>query len=147
MSYIDACGNWRRERRHSPRCRGSAPACTLKLWEIAAPTWRTIYRWLYFSVEATKTSISKSRHSLEAVPIMTNSLHHFQRHLLGKPAKPVAPHLTDHPTVDIGRADQLEYLADLILELKEIADNLGCATLAGLLVVGHREAKIQAHER
>jgi hypothetical protein len=78
---------------------------------------------------------------------MTNSLHHFQRHLLGKPAKPVAPHLTDHPTVDIGRADQLEYLADLILELKEIADNLGCATLAGLLVVGHREAKIQAHER
>ena len=49
--------------------------------------------------------------------------------------------------MEIGRADQLEYLADLILELKEIADNLGCATLAGLLVVSHREAKIQAHDR
>jgi hypothetical protein len=78
---------------------------------------------------------------------MTNSMHHFRRHLLGKPAKTVAPHVPDHQTVDIDRADQLEYLADLILELKEIADNLGCATLAGLLVVGHREAKIQAHDR
>ena len=76
---------------------------------------------------------------------MTNSMHHFQR-LLRQPAK-VAPHLADQPTVDIDRADQLEYLADLILELKEIADNLGCATLAGLLVVGHREAKIQAQDR
>jgi hypothetical protein len=78
---------------------------------------------------------------------MTNSMHHFQRHLLRQPPKPVASQLADHTTVDIGRADQLEYLADLILELKEIADNLGCATLAGLLVVGHREAKIQAHDR
>ncbi len=78
---------------------------------------------------------------------MTNSMHHFQRHLLGQPAKKTGPLLTDPPTVEIGRADQLEYLADLILELKEIADNLGCATLAGLLVVGHREAKIQAHDR
>ena len=76
---------------------------------------------------------------------MTNSMHHFQRHLLRQPAK--APHLADQPTLNIDRADQLEYLADLILELKEIADNLGCATLAGLLVVGHREAKIQAEDR
>jgi hypothetical protein len=44
----------------------------------------------------------------------------------------------------LSRADQLEYLADLTLELKEIADNLGCATLAGVLVVAYREAIIQA---
>lgn len=45
------------------------------------------------------------------------------------------------------RTDQLEYLADLTLELKEIADKLGCATLAGTLVVAYREAMIQAHEK
>lgn len=78
---------------------------------------------------------------------MSNSMHYFQRHFLGQPAKSSTPHLKDPPAVEIGRADQLEYLADLILELKEIADNLGCATLAGLLVVSHREAKIQAHDR
>jgi hypothetical protein len=78
---------------------------------------------------------------------MTNSMHHFNRHLRRQSAKPAASDLADQPAVDIDRADQLEYLADLILELKEIADNLGCATLAGLLTVGHREAKIQAHDR
>lgn len=78
---------------------------------------------------------------------MTNSMHHFQRHLLGQPNKHTASHVTDHPATEISRTDQLEYLADLILELKEIADNLGCATLAGILVVGHREAKIQAYDR
>ncbi|MFN3743512.1 MAG: hypothetical protein ACK4TL_02275 [Hyphomicrobiaceae bacterium] len=45
---------------------------------------------------------------------------------------------------ELSRADQLEYLADLTLELKDIADNLGCATLAGILVVAYREAIIQA---
>ena len=78
---------------------------------------------------------------------MTNPMHDFRRHLLGQPARQPAPHITDRATPEITRTDQLEYLADLILELKEIADNLGCATLAGLLVVGHREAKIQAHDR
>ena len=78
---------------------------------------------------------------------MTNSMHHFQRHLLGQPSKHTASPLTDHTATEISRTDQLEYLADLILELKEIADNLGCATLAGVLVVGHREAKIQAYDR
>lgn len=48
-------------------------------------------------------------------------------------------------TDNASRTDQLEYLADLALELKEIADNLGCATLAGVLVVAYREAVIQAH--
>jgi hypothetical protein len=78
---------------------------------------------------------------------MKNPMHHFQSHLLGRPAQHAAPRLSENGSPEIARADQLEYLADLILELKEIADNLGCATLAGLLVVGHREAKIQADER
>jgi hypothetical protein len=78
---------------------------------------------------------------------MTNSMHRFQRHFLGQPEKQPASRVADQPTPEITRTDQLEYLADLILELKEIADNLGCATLAGLLVVSHREAKIQAHDR
>lgn len=47
----------------------------------------------------------------------------------------------------LSRSDQLEYLADLTLELKEIADNLGCATLAGVLVVAYREAVIQSQRR
>ncbi len=47
----------------------------------------------------------------------------------------------------LSRSDQLEYLADLTLELKELADNLGCATLAGVLVVAYREAIIQAQRR
>lgn len=47
----------------------------------------------------------------------------------------------------LSRTDQLEYLADLTLELKELADNLGCATLAGVLVVAYREAIIQAQRR
>ena len=42
------------------------------------------------------------------------------------------------------RGDQLEYLGDLVLELQCIADNLGCATLAGLLAVAHKEALIQS---
>jgi hypothetical protein len=51
------------------------------------------------------------------------------------------------PVDQLSRSDQLEYLADLTLELKEIADNLGCATLAGVLVVAYREAIIQAQRR
>ena len=78
---------------------------------------------------------------------MTNSMSYFQRHLLGQSAKQATSRAADQPTPEITRVDQLEYLADLILELKDIADNLGCATLAGLLVVSHREAKIQSHDR
>lgn len=51
------------------------------------------------------------------------------------------------PMDQLSRSDQLEYLADLTLELKEIADSLGCATLAGVLVVAYREAIIQAQRR
>ena len=98
-------------------------------------------------IKATRRCLCNCEHLLKAVTLMTNSMHHFSRHVLGHSAQGAAPHRTDQPPAEIGRADQLEYLADLILELKEIADNLGCATLAGLLVVGHREAKIQAHDR
>ena len=78
---------------------------------------------------------------------MTNPIHDFRRHLLGHTVRQTPHRPGDHPASEITRTDQLEYLADLIIELKEIADNLGCATLAGLLVVSHREAKIQAHDR
>lgn len=76
---------------------------------------------------------------------MANTMPH--RPTLGGLAIPATPNHAAHASEEIGRNDQLEYLADLILELKEIADNLGCATLAGLLVVAHRESIIQARER
>ena len=63
----------------------------------------------------------------------------------------IAPRRTSEDEIgsvdQLSRSDQLEYLADLTLELKEIADNLGCATLAGVLVVAYREAIIQAQRR
>ncbi len=69
---------------------------------------------------------------------MSGTLHNF----------PPANSASDLEAGDkLSRADQLEYLADLTLELKEIADNLGCATLAGVLVVAYREAVIQAQRR
>jgi hypothetical protein len=64
---------------------------------------------------------------------------------------PLSPRETREDDIEVvdelSHADQLEYLADLALELKDIADNLGCATLAGLLVVAYREAIIQAQRR
>lgn len=78
---------------------------------------------------------------------MANTTQPLHRPTLGALAQPAAPHHAAHTSEQIGRADQLEYLADLILELKEMADNLGCATLAGLLVVAHRESVIRARER
>ncbi len=78
---------------------------------------------------------------------MALTTHPLHRPTLGPIAQPASPHHAAHSSQEIGRADQLEYLADLILELKEIADNLGCATLAGLLVVAHRESVIQARDR
>ncbi len=64
------------------------------------------------------------------------------------PLQPRGTHdSTETGSDSASRTDQLEYLADLTLELKEIADKLGCATLAGTLVVAYREAMIQAHEK
>lgn len=78
---------------------------------------------------------------------MANPMHPLHRPTMGSFAQPVTPYHRAHASEEIGRNDQLEYVADLILELKEIADTLGCATLAGLLVVAHRESLIQARDR
>lgn len=40
-------------------------------------------------------------------------------------------------------ADYLDYLADVVLELKEMAARANADTLAALLDVAHREAKLQ----
>lgn len=75
----------------------------------------------------------------EVTTVMSRSLHSFSS---------ASTKQTDLETAGkLSRTDQLEYLADLTLELKEIADSLGCATLAGVLVVAYREAVIQAQRR
>lgn len=42
--------------------------------------------------------------------------------------------------------DRLEYMADMLLELQDIASDCGCATLSGLLALSHAEALRQARE-
>lgn len=42
---------------------------------------------------------------------------------------------------------QLEYLADLVLELKTMAEKANTPTLAGLLELAHHEAQIQLQQR
>jgi hypothetical protein len=42
------------------------------------------------------------------------------------------------------RADTLDYVSDLISELREISDRLGCATLSGILGLAFTEARQQA---
>lgn len=42
------------------------------------------------------------------------------------------------------RRERLAYLADLTLELKEMADREGCAVLSALLSLSHAEALRQA---
>ena len=43
--------------------------------------------------------------------------------------------------------DRLEYMADLIVQLKGMAEEHGCATLGGILEVAYQEAKSQACRR
>jgi hypothetical protein len=43
------------------------------------------------------------------------------------------------PTVH--RADMLDYVADMILELRTLADDADCDLLAALLNLAHREAR------
>ena len=54
----------------------------------------------------------------------------------------VAP--PSEPTADHGRgvlaSDRMAYVADLLLELKDMASSEGHATLAGLLALAHMEA-------
>ena len=40
-------------------------------------------------------------------------------------------------------ADKLDYLADMVLELKQLADRSGLRTLAGILALAHIEASQQ----
>jgi hypothetical protein len=44
-------------------------------------------------------------------------------------------------------AERLEYMADLILELKSMAQDDGFAALGGILEVAYQEAKAQARLR
>ena len=41
------------------------------------------------------------------------------------------------------QADLMEYLADMILELREIADKAGAEPLARILTVAHAEARFE----
>lgn len=43
--------------------------------------------------------------------------------------------------------DQIEYIADLLLELKEMARSQRLSTLAGLLQLAHTEARLRAKDR
>jgi hypothetical protein len=42
---------------------------------------------------------------------------------------------------------QVEYLADMILELGELAQGMNCPTLAGILDLAWREARLEARRR
>ncbi|WP_139247972.1 hypothetical protein [Hyphomicrobium sp. CS1GBMeth3] len=42
--------------------------------------------------------------------------------------------------------EQIEYIADLLLELKEIAHSNHLSTLAGILELAHAEARIRAKD-
>lgn len=50
----------------------------------------------------------------------------------------------DHHTRVTPMAGQLEYVADMILELREIAERADLRTLAGILDLAHSEARLQA---
>jgi hypothetical protein len=41
------------------------------------------------------------------------------------------------------RAERLEYIAEIARELEAMADEVGCATLAGLLNLAYREAELR----
>lgn len=41
------------------------------------------------------------------------------------------------------RRDELIYLSDMIKELGNMADNLGCPTLTGILALARREAQFE----
>ena len=48
---------------------------------------------------------------------------------------------TERPNVN---QDRLEYMADMLLELRDMAQKEGCKTLVALLDLSHSEARIQA---
>jgi hypothetical protein len=48
--------------------------------------------------------------------------------------------------ISTSKGDQIEYMADLIAELKEMANNHKLATLAGILELAHAEAQLRAKD-
>ncbi len=51
----------------------------------------------------------------------------------------------DQPEVIIAEADQLNYVADLISELKDMSQSLGAGTLSEILSLAHAEAQQELH--
>jgi hypothetical protein len=45
---------------------------------------------------------------------------------------------------DISTADRIEYMADMIMQLKDMAAEGGLHVLSGILEVAHQEARAQA---
>lgn len=57
-----------------------------------------------------------------------------------------APGVAASTGADIPLPDMLEYMADMIQELKEMSERTPCPTLTGLLRVAHAEALIRRQE-
>ena len=53
------------------------------------------------------------------------------------------PSGADQPQADLERSERLNYLADMLSELQDLASREGCVTLAGLLALSHVEAQRQ----
>ncbi len=49
-------------------------------------------------------------------------------------------------TTDKASEDQIEYIADLVLELKDMAHRYGLSTLEGILDVAYTEARLRARD-
>ena len=45
------------------------------------------------------------------------------------------------------RADYIEYMADMVQEMRVLAERTGCPTLAGILELAHSEALREASRR
>jgi len=50
----------------------------------------------------------------------------------------------ENQSTDLENAERLQYAADLLTELRTIAADLGCDTLAGILGLAHSEALRQS---
>ena len=48
---------------------------------------------------------------------------------------------------DAARADYIEYMADMVQEMRVLAERTGCPTLAGILQLAHSEALREAGRR
>ena len=54
----------------------------------------------------------------------------------------------DHPSnVVVTEVDRLSYVADLVLELKDMSQHLKAGTLTALLALAHAEAQLELQRR